>query len=450
MNKKNSKGIEGKARILLNLLTDMAVIVDSEGNVLLANDIFEEVTGLSRKKLIGTAFLKHDILAAESKPILMENLKARIRGDQVDPYDIHFTSRTGEDRCAEVKGKRIIYAGQPADLAVFHDVTRRRRNELQLKEYAERMEALVEEKVREIMESEAKFRGITDSALDAMFMFDEQDRIAYWNPAAERIFGYTEEEIVGKQVGAMLMPSRFCNVHLKLMEELANDNAKAQTCKIWEFPALKKSGAEFSMELSLAPLQLNHKTYFIAVARDVTDRRKAEATVKEAEQRYSQLFHTIPSGVAVYEQVDDGEDFIFVDFNQAAEKIEKTPKEAILGRRVSQVFPGVKELGLFDVFKRVYRTGKEEYLPSRIYRDGRMLGWRENWVYKLPNGNIVSVYNDVTEKKQAEENLRTSEEKLRGIFETSPDPIVVTALDSKILDCNPLRLQSSLTPQNAR
>jgi PAS domain S-box-containing protein len=213
----------------------MAMIVDSEGSMLLANDIFEEVTGLSQKELIGKSFFEHSFIAAESKPVLLENLKKRMQDGQVDPYDIHFKSRTGEDKCVEVKGKRIKYNGQPADLVVFHDVTRRRRNEQQLKEYAERMEALVEEKVREIKESEARFRGITNSALDAVLMFDEEDTIAYWNPAAERIFGYTEEEIVGKQVGAMLMPSRFRNGHLKRMEDLANDNAKAQTCKIWSF-----------------------------------------------------------------------------------------------------------------------------------------------------------------------------------------------------------------------
>ena len=66
------------------------------------------------------------------------------------------------------------------------------------------------------------------------------------------------------------------------------------------------------------------------------------------------------SGVAVYEAVDGGADFLFRDFNPAAEKIERVRREDVLGRRVTEVFPGVKALGIFAVFQRVWRTGTME------------------------------------------------------------------------------------------
>jgi PAS domain S-box-containing protein len=91
-----------------------------------------------------------------------------------------------------------------------------------------------------------------------------------------------------------------------------------------------------------------------------------------------------------------------------------------LGKRVSDVFPGIKDMGLFSVFQRVYRTGRSKYLPCGIYKDQRILGWRENWVYKLPNGNIVAVYNDVTDSKKAKEALKESEERFRLYVENSP------------------------------
>jgi PAS domain S-box-containing protein len=77
MNTKNYRS-RGKAKVLLNLLSDPAAIVDGKGNFLTVNDAFEEVTGLSWKELIGNPFVKFNILTPESKTVLLENLKKRI------------------------------------------------------------------------------------------------------------------------------------------------------------------------------------------------------------------------------------------------------------------------------------------------------------------------------------------------------------------------------------
>ncbi|OIQ58498.1 sporulation kinase E [Moorella thermoacetica] len=132
----------------------------------------------------------------------------------------------------------------------------------------------------------------------------------------------------------------------------------------------------------------------------------AQEKRRESVQRYRYLFDNIGSGVAVYEAVDDGEDFIFKDFNRAAELIEGVRKEELLGCRVTEVFPGFGESGLLEVFRRVWRTGKPEHYPAARYRDICREGWREYYVYKLPSGEIVAVYNDVTERKQMEEEIR--------------------------------------------
>ncbi|MCX6225618.1 MAG: hypothetical protein NTV01_12855 [Bacteroidia bacterium] len=119
------------------------------------------------------------------------------------------------------------------------------------------------------------------------------------------------------------------------------------------------------------------------------------------------------SGVAVYEAVDNGGDFIFRDFNTAAEKIEKVSRKDILGKRVSEAFPGVKAFGVFQVFKRVWQTGKPEFYPENIYKNERSIGsWRESWVFKLPTGEIVAIYNDITARKQAEVEMQLKNEEL--------------------------------------
>ena len=141
----------------------------------------------------------------------------------------------------------------------------------------------------------------------------------------------------------------------------------------------------------------------------------------------------MPSGVAIYEAIDNGEDFVFRGFNAAAEKIEKKSKDNVLGKRVTQVFAGVKSSGIFDVFQRVWRTGHPEYYPVALYKDDNGPGtWRENWVYKLPNGNIIAIYNDITERKKAEEIMKKSEERYRELANSVTEMVFESDLTGKI------------------
>jgi PAS domain S-box-containing protein/putative nucleotidyltransferase with HDIG domain len=164
-------------------------------------------------------------------------------------------------------------------------------------------------------------------------------------------------------------------------------------------------------------------------ARDESGAGKAGHQLKfisSDETRYSELFNHMSSGVAVYEAVDDGEDFIFKDFNPAAEKIERVSRGEVIGRRVTEVFPGVKSFGLFKVFQRVWHSGQAEYFPDSIYRDERDPGsWRENWVYRLPGGEIVAVYSDITERKLAEHSLRQSEVRMNSILSAMTELVFV-------------------------
>jgi len=206
------------------------------------------------------------------------------------------------------------------------------------------------------------------------------------------------------------------------------------------------------------------------------ERRRADGVLRESEQRFHQLFDHISSGVAVYEAKDDGRDFIIKDLNRAGQQISKVKKEEVIGRSVVDVFPGVKEFGLFDVFNRVWRTGESQRHPVSLYADDRLSHWAENYVYKLPSAEIVAVYDDVTERKRAEEALRkahdeleirvedrtaelskmneqlqreieerkeaeetlkASEERHRLLLEASPDPIVVYDMQGAATYVNP-------------
>lgn len=145
--------------------------------------------------------------------------------------------------------------------------------------------------------------------------------------------------------------------------------------------------------------------------------KHAESALRENEARYRGIFENTKNGVVVYKAVNDGEDFIFTDFNNAGEKIENLKREDIIGKCVLEVFPGVKDFGIFQIFQNVWRTGKPEYHPVALYKDERIQGWRENFVYKLPSGEIVAVYADRTEEKRAEESLRQSEAQKKALLE---------------------------------
>ena len=131
------------------------------------------------------------------------------------------------------------------------------------------------------------------------------------------------------------------------------------------------------------------------------------------------LFEHVCSGIAIYEAIDNGKDFIFKDFNEAAEKIENIKKSELLGKSVNEYFPQIKQFGLFKVFQRVYKTGKPEHFPIKLYQDERISGWRKNYICKLSTGEIVAIYEDITAQKKYEHDLEKIAKQLKEtLFET--------------------------------
>ena len=273
-------------------------------------------------------------------------------------------------------------------------------------------EAAVRKRVeKELAESEERFRTVTNFTYDWEYWIGPGGDYLYISPSCERITGYSPEDF--QKDPGLLETITHPDDKARLTTHIREESGQKQLMS-FEFRIFTRSGEERWIAHVCQQVHGRDGCFLgrRASNRDVTNRKRAERTLLESEARYKGIFEYTSSGVAVYRVVDDGKDFVFVDFNKSAEKIEKIRKEDLIGKSLSGVFPGVKDFGLFEIFQRVWATGKPEHFPVSLYKDERIVGWRDNFVYKLPSGEIVAVYTDETERKQAEEALRKAHEEL--------------------------------------
>ncbi|MBP9560336.1 MAG: PAS domain S-box protein [Syntrophorhabdaceae bacterium] len=171
--------------------------------------------------------------------------------------------------------------------------------------------------------------------------------------------------------------------------------------------------------------------------------------LRACQERYQELLNNMKIGVVIYETPDKGKTFYVKDFNRGAEFIEKVKSSEVIGKRIDEVFPGIHQFGLVEVLQRVYRTGLPEHHPIGLYSDERIRGWRDNYVYRLSSGEVVTVYTDETDRKQAEQALQKSEERYRNIFENISEGIFQTTPEGRYLLVNPAlaRMYGFTTPE---
>ena len=259
--------------------------------------------------------------------------------------------------------------------------------------------------------SQKRFRYAFLTSPDSVAIIRAEDRTyTDVNEMFSLFLGYAKEDIIGKtftEVAAWQDPEE----QKRLLGSIEKRGPLInRETRFFDAAGVVKTGL-----LSVMTMPLDQELHFVLAIRNIDALRQVEEALEKSEARYRELFNNMSSGVAVFEAINDGRDFVFIDFNRAAERIEHLKKENVLGRNFVEVFPSAEKYGLLDTFKRVLKTGKPEYHPVAIYKDGVLKIWKENYVYRLPSGEIVDVYDDITERKHAENKLLIYQEKLQSL-----------------------------------
>ncbi len=131
----------------------------------------------------------------------------------------------------------------------------------------------------ELLESEEKFRKISASAQDAIIMMDSDGDISYWNPASERIFGYSNEEAIRKDLHALIVPPNQKNAFKEGFDRFKETGEGPVIDKTVELSALRKNGTEFPVEVSISAVLIKGQWHSIGIIRDITERKRYEETI---------------------------------------------------------------------------------------------------------------------------------------------------------------------------
>jgi PAS domain S-box-containing protein len=182
--------------------------------------------------------------------------------------------------------KRMSYGNSKERLINRIDELERRNADLEALDARRR---LVEEALRD---SEMRFRSLAQSAVDAVISINSEDKIIFWNKGAESMFGYSEEEIMGRSV-IMLIPESLRDKHRAGMRRYLDTGERKIIGKTVELQGLTKGGIEFPLELSLSTWKTREGTFFTGMIRDITRRKEAEQALEqrtiEARQRNEEL-----------------------------------------------------------------------------------------------------------------------------------------------------------------
>ena len=271
----------------------------------------------------------------------------------------------------------------------------------------------------ELQHNQARLDGIIKSAMDAIISIDAYQRIVLFNPSAEEMFGYKSEEVVGKPIDR-LIPEKFRVLHRKHIKEFGKSGEATRRAGLTTpVTGLRAKGEEFPIEATVSRIEVEGDMIYTAIMRDISERREAEEALIQAENKYRSMFQNAVGGI--YQTTPDGK-FISANPTLAEMLGYDSPEEliSIINDIAQQVYVDsnrridfenlVDKLGIVRDFEiEVYRRDGSKIwasISARIVRDSN----NEILYYE-------GAFQDITERKVAEDNLIKSEKKFRTLTE---------------------------------
>ncbi len=266
-------------------------------------------------------------------------------------------------------------------------------------------------------EAQARLAAIVESSDDAIVSKDLNGIITSWNRGAERVFGYTAHEVVGQRVTLLIPPDRLHEETL-IMERIRRGEMVDHS----ETIRRRKDGTLFHASVTVSPIRDSQGNVVGAskIARDITDRKRAEEKLRDSEQRFTRFMQHLP-GLAWIKDAQGR----YVYANDAAEKAFRTKRDALYGKTDHEVFPP-ETAALFAENDRQALTNESsiQTIEALAHEDGIV---HQSIVSKFSirgsDGDALLVGGvaiDITGLKQAEEELREGEERYRTLFDLGP------------------------------
>jgi PAS domain S-box-containing protein len=420
--------------ITLTSIGDGVIATDPQGRVTMLNSIAVELTGWTQEDATGQDLTTVFHIVNETTGEVVDNpaLRALEQGTIVGLANHTELIAKDGNRCAIADSAspiRGLNGEIHGAVLVFRDVSEDRQAEKALRE------------------SEALKSAILNTALDAMITCDHEGRVIEFNPAAEKIFGYSRDVAMGKELGDLIVPPSLRDRHKQGMIRHIETGQSSILNKRLELSALRSDGTEFPIELAITRIQGDGLPRFTAYLRDITQEKKAKTELAERIQLLAEnrklLEVTLSSiGDAVMTTDADGR----VTFlNSVAQQLTGWTQAEAAGQLASHVFNIINETSSEIV----------ESPVDKVLREGVIVGLANHTVLVAKNGQrhpiddsgapivvdgeilgVVVVFRDVTERQRAETELQESRQFLVESLDALPAHIAVVDKSGTILLVN--------------
>jgi PAS domain S-box-containing protein len=269
------------------------------------------------------------------------------------------------------------------------------------------------------------WQAIIDTATDAIITAGENGRILTWNSAAEKIFNYEKEEVIGKPL-EIIIPKRYQSMHNAGMKRITDGGAPKVIGKVVELSGVRKNGEEFPIELSLSTWTSDGNKYFGGIIRDISVRKGVEQQLIASENRFRSVMESANDAI-----INSDSKGNILSWNNAAERIFGYTTEEVTGKSLMIIIPDEFKQAHIKGMQRVTSGGEHHVIGktvevSGLHKDGHLIPIElslSTWVTE-DGRYFTGIIRDISERKLAEQLKEAVEVKFRFITETANDAII--------------------------